>query len=383
MRIAWASCDDFAAQGVGWLRIAESAPDVFISQGDTPYCNGGNNGLWGLTTSPAFSVSTTQADALAKYQQFWAKPGAATLLGRRASAGMLAYYQPDDHEWGGDNWDHTITQANAQTGIGAATQAQVNSHWKACNDALTQFLALSWDNPTPNAAGNTGRPSQSTADGQNPPTSDYPIKYFVRDFDAQGRLVSGPDHTRIIFLDCISYRSPLSAADDDNKRMLGAQQEAWFAQVISAAARVPFVFVASTKKVFRSQGADNGDTFGQYTAERSRLLAAIDASGVKPIWLSGDRHCAHVTESRKSAGAAADLIDICACPIGVEVNGLGQTFGELAWKSHRRVFGLVDVMPDRAVVSVMDALTSSPLWSASFGPGSNYPVYDCTWAGRR
>lgn len=367
--IAWASCDNMGSATPGWLNILAHAPRVFISQGDTPYCNGASSGLYGVPSSPAFTASTTQADALVKYQQFWSKPSAAALLANR-SAGMLAYYQPDDHEWADDNWDHT----NAGLGGSFTTQALINTHWQLCNAALTQFLAASWDNPTPNAAGNTDRPSGALAEAQNPPTTAYPIKYFSLDLDAVGAVTAGPSLVRIIFLDCISYRSPAAATDNSSKRMLGAQQEAWLEARLLEARGVPYVVISSTKKLFRGTG-DNGDTFGDYTTERNRVLSMIGSTGTKPIWLSGDRHTLHVMESRVASGGLCDLVDICACPIGVSVNGVTGC-PEMIWKSDRVGYGLLTVGQTSLRAEIREANSGSVLWRADFAPGSNVPIFD-------
>lgn len=369
-QIAWASCDDLQRRTPGWSRIAAHQPKVFISQGDTPYTNGATSvTLYGYAAAAAFSATTTQAQALDKYRQFWAKPTAASLLALRSS-GMLAYYQPDDHEWADDNWDHS----SDSLGASFTTQALINTHWKRCNDAGIEFLAETWDNPVPDAAGNTQRPSNCTAEAQNPPTTDYPIRYFYKDFDEGGVVTSGRPHCRIIFIDCITYRSPQAAVDDASKKMLGDQQEAWLEAVLDDSRMIPFVLISSTKKLYRGS-TDNSDTFGNYTTERDRLLTMINATGVKPIWLSGDRHILHITNHRVADGGLADIIDITACPIGVDVNTVGNDVEGLVWKYGRHGYGLITV-GDTLLIELRDAVTGSVIWHATFNPFSNEPVYD-------
>ena len=318
---------------------------------------------------------------LDKYRQFWAKPAAAALLARRGSHGMEAYYQPDDHEWGGDNWDHSVTQANDATGIGAANQAEVNLHWKRGNDAHIEFLAETWDNPTP-AAGNTERPSDALTGGENPPAADYPIKYFYVD-----KTVLGGGLVRIIFVDCLSYRSPTAATDNASKVMLGSQQEAWLLARIAECASYQHVIVSSTKLLYNTQTTFNGDTFGLYTTERQRMLAAIQATGVSVIWLSGDRHTMHVTDTRVSRGGVVDIIDICACPAGVLVNGVGRTFASpgtrLEFVGGKQGFGVLTFSAGGLTAELRSAFSSSVFWSASFAAGSNAPIYAAAPAIRR
>ena len=359
-RLAWASCELNADSTPGWTRIKEHAPKVFISQGDTPYCNG------------PFTASTTQADALAFYQTYWNKRRLAELMALRSS-GMLAYWQRDDHEWTGDNWDHTITRAN-QGNASFTTQAQVNTHWQRCADAQEQLLAERFDHPAWDRAGNTERPSQALTEGQNPPTTNYPITYFVRDFDASGNL--GGTHCRVIFLDGISYKSSTTDADGAAKHWLGLQQEAWLQSVLAGASGFAHVIIASTKKLWRSNGTDNSDTAGEYPTARNRVLGIIDASGVKPIWISGDKHVLHVCESRKAAGGFADIIDICACPIGAGLtNDLGLDFPQEIWRDTlRNGYGLL-TFGQRLRAEIRHAVSGSVLWAAEFEAGSNTPIY--------
>ena len=366
MRIVFASCDAHGTY-TWWERVRQLAPDVFIAHGDTPYVN---------YVAPFFSVSTTQAIAEAKFNSFWGRPGPVDLLAMR-SQGMLAYWQADDHEWGGDNWDHTVTQANAQTGLGATTQAQVNAHWKASNDAQEVVQAALFDNPAWNRAGNTERPSQALTESQNPPASDYPIRYFVQDFNSDGSVAAGPAHCRVIFLDCISYKSPIAAADSAAKHFLGVQQEAWLEQRLLEAvtAQVPFVFISSGKKVFRGTVGDNGDTLGSYPTAQARVLSMIDSTGATPIWLSGDKHRPHVMEARKQRGDACDLIDVCACPGGVKLNALMAPGSNIVWQGNTKCVGQVDVGSDSATVQIVHAEQGGALWSATFAPRSNVPIY--------
>lgn len=383
MRIVWASCDDTNAATPGWHRVREHQPHLFISQGDTPYTNAATNNLYGFGTMPAFTASTTEAQALDKLRQLWKKPTADALLLDLAARGAQAIYQPDDHEWADDNWDHT----NAALGGSFTTQALVNTHWDRVNKALTTFMGERWNNPAPDAALNTQRPSGALGSGENPSASLYPIRYFVQDYDLLGSLIRtavGPTvpadagaAVRVVFLDCISYRSPNAATDNSSKVLLGAQQEAWLLAVLAASAAIPHVLISSTKKLWRGSGgvSDNSDTFGNFTTERQRILSAIQAMGVRPIWLSGDRHTLTVCETRVATGSVCDMIDITACPIGVEVNGVGPTYPELIWKTSVQGYGLVAVDQAGLTAELREANTGSVLWTARFAPYSNAPIY--------
>lgn len=383
MKIAWASCDDAHAATPGWDLIRQHAPHLFISQGDTPYANAATNNLYGFGTMPAFTAGTTEAEALDKLRQHWKKPTADALLLDIAARNARAVYQPDDHEWADDNWDHT----SASLGGSFTTQALVNTHWDRVNRAITTFMGERWHNPPPDASSNTQRPSGALGGGQSPSASLYPIRYFVQDFDLGGAVIQTavgptvPSHSRalvrVIFLDCISYRSPNSATDDGGKVLLGSQQEAWLLAVLEASAAIPHVLISSTKKLWRASGgvSDNSDTFGDFTTERQRVLEAVQATGVRPIWISGDRHTLTVCETRVATGGVCDMIDITACPISVAVNGVGSTYPELIWKSSAHGYGLITADANGLTAEIRNALTGSVMWSASFSAGSNEPIY--------
>jgi hypothetical protein len=382
-KIAVASCDYTAARTPGWDRLREQAPRVFLSQGDTPY----GNEAWNLygTNSPAFTATTTQADAEAKYLQWLAKPSVAALMALRG-AGMDAYWQPDDHEWADDDWDHT----DGELGASFTSQALINQHWARCCAAQDVVLAANWDNPAPNAAGNTQRPSGALQEAQDPPATAYRITYFVADYDAAGTLLRrqiGPTapaatgaHVRIICIDNISYRGPAAATDDSSKVMLGAQQRAWLQSALEQAAGVPHVIISSTKKLLGSS-ADNSDIWWYYQHERALLLGIIDASGVKPIWVSGDRHHLQIMEWRKAAGDAADIIDICACPIGVRMVSISATTEGLIWQAPGQGFLMLTVGATLRA-EMCEANTGSVLWRAEFAAGSNVPIYSGPVAAR-
>lgn len=369
MKAAWFSCDTTPGMTPGFDRIVEHAPDLVVSQGDTPYVAGAAGTLYGYTTGGAVATSS-EADMLAMYRQYWAKPAAQRLLALRNN-GTAVVWLPDDHEWTGDNWDHTITQANSPSGFGFTTQAEVNTHWHRANSAMATLLGESFDNPAYDAAGNTARPSAALTGGENPPTTNYPIKYFVRDY---GTLC------RVIFLDCLSYRSAVADTDNGSKRLLGAQQQAWLLARITEATAFNHIVVMSTKKLYGTAGGnENGDTAEKYTTERNTWLAAIQDTGRPVIWCSGDRHNPHVISASVAAGAAADIVDLCACPIGVDLNGVGRTCqsagAQVDWIGSRHCYGLLTADATGLTAEIRSAQSGSVMYAARFAPGSNTPLY--------
>jgi hypothetical protein len=360
--LAWASCD-YSADTESWRNIVNAQAKVVIAQGDTPY-------------SGSSSTATTQADALAMYQTYWSKPSLVDLMAQRASNGMLMYWQPDDHEWGGDDWDHTLAKANTgSSAIGAVTQAHVNSHFHNFNQAQLQQIAAAFDNPPADASGNTERPSGCTAEAQNPPTTNYPIKYFHRDFAFSGTL--GGADIRVIFLDLISYTSPASGAGGPGKRKLGAQQEAWLMALLNASASFSHVIISATKPLLKPS---NSDGYGAFETEAARLLTGINTSGIKPIWITGDTHRPHVNHALVSMGAEADLLQVLACPLNSIFHELwsasARTGSKVVSLAKTYAYGFCQALPSQNLsVQIRDARSGSALWQAEFAPYSNTPIY--------
>lgn len=368
-KIAWAGCDNMGFPSPGWEHIAAHRPRLLAVDGDTPYANGNSSGLWGLATSPAFTATTTQAEALAKFQQFWNKPNLVALRALRTQ-GMLIDYIPDDHEWPDDNWDHSPDNL----GGSFTTQALINQTWKRVNDALEQLLATHFDNPPYDRVGNTTRPSYCTTGGENPPTTDYPIKYFARKFDANGNI--GGSHCWVLHLDNMSYKSRLAEADGVNKHALGLQQEEWLGDMLSdaVAARVTHTLINSPKKFFRGT-SDNGDTLGEYPTARNRVMSLIKSVGSKPTVMSCDRHIPHVMNHRVSSGALCDLLDVCACPIGVDLNTVSSDVPGLIWQGSRLTYGVIEV-GERMQIRLEDCITGSAIWKCEILPYDNAPNFD-------
>lgn len=380
-KIAQFSCDNTAWRTPGLDRIRLHAPRLLWNQGDTPYTDAGYN-LYG-TNSPALTASSTQADADAKYRQYLAKPEMAALVALRA-LGMRHIWQPDDHEQPGDDWDHDYL--NSRLGVTFTSQALVNATWALCRAAQDAVKLAFTECPVPNYAGNTQRPSGALQQAQDPPTANYGITYFIEDYDVDGKLLRqqiGPTapaatgaYVRVIYPDCISYRSPVSAVDNSSKVMLGPQQMTWMRDGLQAAvaAAVPYVFISSTKKVFGSAG-DNSDMWFAYQTERAGMLSMIGATGAKPIWASGDRHHLQTSRVTVAGGWPCDLTDICACPIGVLAVPISPAGEGLLWSSPRQGYALYTVEAGSVVAEMREANTGSVLWAARFAPGSNDPIY--------
>lgn len=382
---AWLSCV-YPAAPTPALDHARSHDVRFLHlQGDTPY-------MW-LTANvhgvnaPAITKTSLAADFELHHLQQRRAPHWAEFHEWAATNGRPIYFMPDDHEWSGDNWDHTTTQANVPAfNINCANQAEVNFHWW---EGMKANLAYMTDNvPNMDAEAVLGDiPSQALI-GDTPPASNYPVTYFRVGYDLDGNVVGSNPHIEFFIIDCISYRSPLTATDNASKTLLGATQKAWLkARVVASTAT--FKVILSNKKLTRNLGADNTDTWGEYTTERNEILAHFDGAGVTAApWLVGDRHVPNVAQLLKANGDSADVLCVCACPTGVANNaGSKMTYtrshvwiGEYDSK-WANVYGLGTVEQGRITLQLRDSVDDSIRWQGYIEAGSNVVQYPRTRIG--
>ena len=378
-KFAWLSCayPCSPTPALKWIQ----AHDVRFAhlQGDTPYLWYSGN-TYGVN-APAITKTSSATDIALHHTQQRAAPHWAEFIAWAATNGRPIYYMPDDHEWGGDNWDHTTTQANTGMPLSCADQVEVNAHWLAGITAARQYMT---DNPSnTDAEAVIGDiPSQAII-GDTPPASAYPVNYFRVGYDVNGNVTSSNPFIEFFVIDCISYRSPLSATDDASKTALGATQKGWLKSRV-ASSSATFRPILSNKKLTRNLGADNTDTWGFYTTERDEILAYFDAQGVIAApWLTGDRHVPNVAQLQKTSGDSADALCVCACPVGVPNNSDGNNMSYtnahvwLARTGQKSVncYGLGIVDAARLTLQVRDADNDSILWHAYIEAGSNQVQY--------
>jgi len=383
-KFAWLSCayPGSPTKALDYIR----AHDVrFLHlEGDTPYTwfSGYLHGI----TSPAITKTSTAADFALHHAQQRAAPHWAEYVAWSTANGRPIYYMPDDHEWGGDNWDHTITQANSLFSMACTTQAEVNAHWLAGITGARQYMTSNPANTDAEAALGD-RPSQALV-GDTPPASNYPINYFRVGYDIGGNVVASNPYVEFFAIDCISYRSPISATDNSSKTMLGAAQKAWLkARVTASSAQFKPIF--SGKKLTRNTGADNTDTWGYYTTERNEILAHFAANGVTAApWLVGDRHVPNVAQLKTANGDSADALCVCACPVGVPNNA----DPDMNWSAshvwvtrytnlYKNCYGLGIVESGKLTLQIRDAVDDGVLWQGYLVPGGNVAQYPRTRIG--
>lgn len=251
--------------------------DVVLGLGDLGYTLAGfARSVYGEAYAPD-TVNPYDVNLYyAWHRQWWKMPGYYQM---RRHIGVIT--QEDDHRARGDNWDHTVTQANSTdtTWAGVRTpgnpQIDVDDHWNAVSTALKAYYK---GNPTyyPYAE----KPSSADA---STPAANYWCSGFTKDFSAL-RLVC-PDH--------ITSRSPKAATDNASKRMLGPLQEARVIADMTANGPVFRLFGVS-KNLF---GLQNGDGWHYYSTQRESILTSIlgHANGVGVASVTVDLHHPHIS----------------------------------------------------------------------------------------
>lgn len=366
----WFSCMERNRSAIGALRAALSGVAGYASLGDTPYTNGGD-ASFGISTTSTNS-DQTQANFYNHYQQAFRNVGM-----QKAMRLAPFYLMADDHEWCGDDWDHTLTQAN-DAGAGFTTQAQVDTVWNTGNTAQ---LAYSQGNPSNSDTDAVAEaPSEAAA-----ADSFYPPRY------SRWTVVNA----EFFLLDCISHKSPLADVDDATKTMLGSQQKLWLKNQLSASTST-FKIILSPKRLWDATGgAGNTDSWGSYTTERDEMLAYIESNITGTVWLSGDQHAPAISASVKVADATTDIastsdtynsVDVCACPVGVNsqtglttITQNRQIFEKDA--PDKQCYGILKVTSDYIEPQLWDSNTGIIFWSGRVYAGTNLLVYPDTPVG--
>lgn len=296
--------------------------DAFVFMGDAPYLDTAA-GTYRGETLVDISDDQTISNIYAFYRAFHKTPGV-EYLGHR----MPVLKMWDDHELSGDNWDHTVAQANS--GSGAANpnltlQSEVDAIFATCQSA---FEAYSKGNPS-----NADSPTNEAPFMADAAASAYHAKYY--------RFTIG--NTEYFIVDCITHRGPVAAATrtaetlaDADARMLGDNQRAWLTTKLAASTATSKV-VASGKKTYENT-TDNGDiwdaigsgtTWPGFVTERELLLDYIEANIVGCSFIAGDRHSFSLINQSSARGEARDHVCVVACPLGEnQVNSQGAGFND-------------------------------------------------------
>lgn len=343
--------------------LLESNPAAVIFSGDLHYTNMGTarymrgvewipDVFWreGVGGAPANARSVQRildrfelwnGDAgLPNWTDFWT---------RARAMGVPCYWQLDDHDCLGDNWDHTTTVLSntfPDSGVGAYTPGSLSAPfgqsilganmtladvlyiWRMRQQAKRILMAKYMANPL-NQGYNGDIPVAMVGTAS---ASDFDIDYFYLDYGLNSE--PGGKAFRHIFIDGVSYKARMSDPDNASKTFAGAVQTSWMQSAMLSAKQQGFlnVFLWSTKDIF---GPDNNDGMGAYTYWRDNsLLAFKEANQIPLIAISGDKHLGHTSISRKDQGGITDLLVHCSSPFGSRHSTLVQ-HKELVWAANR------------------------------------------------
>ncbi|UOF77819.1 phoD-like phosphatase [Bacteriophage sp.] len=287
--------------------ILDARPVAHFLNGDCFYFAPGQSNYWGFST-PDAGLSNTPDDFYRKFLQGWYAYPWQALSARRVTGDLKMYWVPDDHGWGGSDWDHTITNANnGNNPVNAVTQRDVLNHFRAGLLGHNQIRTEFFDNP-PNGQPNGDIPAAMVGTAS---AAEYPILYFALDYGPGGAV--GGNLIRVIVPDFVNYKTQIAAADNASKTLLGVTQKAWIkAQWLDAKARgFKHVIMMCSKDLYNTM---NDDGFKSYITEMNELLAYAQTNDIPVLWATGDRHSPHVALTRTLSGDTYDSFVVCACP---------------------------------------------------------------------
>lgn len=346
--------------------------------GDFGYIASYTSPQYGVTPQATNTISMPPSEWVKRFNFLFGMQQMQELMAMR-QRGVKIFWEGDDHQCIGDNWDFSVAQLNSITGpTPAATLAtEVLTHWRAAL-AGTALIEAMFDNP-PRGVNTTDQPAAMVGVGTSSP-ADYPVRYFYNDFGPAGARI------RCIKLDCISYKSTIASTDNASKTMLGATQKAWKRQVVADAVASGCVAVmyVSGKDLFNVQ---NQDGWFNYSTERDAELLYDSQRNYPTVWACGDRHNPHASLCRVDSGDPYNVLAIGACPFAVGASSLLTAYPQNAWQIYRRpkdnslmadalVFQMTTVDDVNRVTrhAIIEAATGQELkgWNIPFG--SNLPV---------
>lgn len=375
--LCYLSCMSYAHNLVAGHAIKQLNPNATYALGDHPYCE--HNGTIGGIASDSGSITTTLANMLLKYRATYRNTGV------QAYAQDHAHYrQHDDHEFPGDNWDHSVANAN-NNDVGApaiaSTQADVDAIFKIFKDASDIW---SIGNPPNNDAGvvaefpkyaGTKITDAATAESNYQPT------YFRHTIN---------NNVEVFVCDFVTHKSNDLSADtgtEDNpdKLHLGKTQLPWLKKSLydSTATFKPLMF---TKRVWGDEaGGNKGDAWGTSKLERdsftnfllnsTRSAADKATYGTKDVTgvfsCSGDKHIPTVAYDDS-------LLDVCTGAASVNIGVSTYGVPNEKWRGKGaglNIFGSVYIKGSEYAEVRIHLNTGSILWSGRVYAGENKVTY--------
>ena len=377
-KITWISCESRNTHFVGGHHITAG---VIKMQGDLPYVDATFT-AWGDTV-PVVNVSSNQQAFEDHYDNMWLNPGYIAMRGQASYLTLRA----DDHEWGGDNWDHTLTQSESQSPIGATDQEGVNTHYLTGLAALTAQGAIRELNPPTFIDDGGEYPPQvdDATDYSNfankPLVTEYTAQYGKQYFDVNGVELPTATGAKVVIydIDCIARRSPTADTDNSSKTMLGSIQKAWIkSEVVTDSPLVDLIIISNGKKWRQSNPVGTSDNWGVYGTERLELENHWDSNGVDNlIIIAGDQHRAEV-----SAGTYPCFV---ACPNSTLPSSQNflpnkNTYVYADWSDrymkYGTNFGEIEINDNGYTVALNRSANAASLYKTNMSYGSNALNYD-------
>lgn len=291
--IAFPSCSNMVTRNRDeWAAYLQGlGVNITVFTGDMPYTDLAATTWFGVTTVAigASVAVNTSANYAAHYKQLRRFPAVRSLL-----QSSLLYATYDDHEVI-NNWDWTVSRANT-FGTLAADATDVRAVYDRA------MAAWEWYN----ARGNQVPEGLDT----NPATHYSTCRH-------------GP--SEIFILDSLSHKSPVTAADDGDKYMIGPLQEAALIAGVNGSTAT-YKIIVSGKQLYSNADANTDGYTARdinlgYTTQRDRILAAI-ASTAGVVWVSGDDHAATVVDNTTSG-----CLMLSGCPVGTSNQAGGSGAG--------------------------------------------------------
>jgi hypothetical protein len=147
------------------------------------------------------------------------------------------------------------------------------------------------------------------------PAAEAVYRQYVPHHALAGDATSGPIHqaftigrVRFILTDTRSTRTPQTATDDDEKFMMGPDQERWFVDELRAARDRDGVVVWVNPVPWIAAPSVGGDSWSGYTTQRARLADEVAALGMtdRLVMLSGDAHMVALDDGTNSDYSSAE-----------------------------------------------------------------------------
>ena len=299
-KVAFISCDERVRSLTDLAQnIIASGAQAVCHEGDYVYV-AANLTNYNKETSPAINTASTVSNYAVHWRQVKRKQDK-----RLLESTLPHYFMFDDHEFGGDNWDHSVKLAQTSLnvasgstdtgGLGLNGSAEVDASWWAARQAAAYYMA---GNPAAEYVADKPQGAQAGT-----PSSQYPAAgYRFRIGDME-----------IFHPDLFTSRSYLATTDNASKTMLGAAQKAWLKAALLASSAT-FRVIASGKTTYKATAGGTGDDWTVYATERDELIDYINAQGIRGVvWVCGDAHGAFV-----SYDPAKGHIAVCANPAGVD-----------------------------------------------------------------